>query len=378
MELFELRLNKLFNALKIHNIEVERIILQGKQTLTYIFAELYNPPPEELGIFAVIIDMNTMELSVYVSSLEYYRVTETYGYIKNLVIHPVAPLDMGIEFDTKVIDINDMKNILKKVCREAKKISTDGTDTCEGDANIHVDVRNLVKKIRRNKSEEEVNMIKRAAEIAEKAIEDTIPRLENGLSERTIAGLIENRARELGAEGFAFSSIIAVGSNTSKPHHIPGSTVFRGNEPIIIDFGVRFQGYVSDITRIILPSNLQKEYELVKSFANTIIDAIDSSIRCLRIGEKYSYIDGVARDVLMKSSIHKHFIHGLGHGIGIDVHEEPRISKTSIHEVELGDVVTIEPGVYIYKKFGIRIEDDVYVTLSGPIKLTSLKRIIEL
>ncbi len=378
MELFKLRLNKLLNALKNFNVEVEKIILQGKYTLNYIFADLYNPPPEELGIFSAILDMNTMELDVYVSSLEYYRVVEAYSRIKNLIVHPVAPLAMGIELDTKVIDISDMRNILKKICRESRKISIDSIDVCENDVSVRIDIRNIVRKVRRNKTEEEVDVIRRAIRITERAIEDTISRLENGFNEQIIAGLLESRARELGAEGFAFSTIVAIESNTSKPHHIPSSTMFRGGEPIIIDFGVRIHGYVSDITRTILPSNLQKEYENMREYANIVSDAIDDSILYLKVGEKYSNIDEIARSVLMKSNIHKYFVHNLGHGIGVDVHEEPRISKASDHEVELGDVITIEPGIYIRGKFGIRIEDDVHITPSGPVKLTSLKRVIEL
>ncbi|MCS7111346.1 MAG: M24 family metallopeptidase [Ignisphaera sp.] len=379
MRPFELRLGKLFSTLKDHNVETEKVVLQSKYALNYIFADLYSPPPEELGVFAIIIDMNTMELDAYVSSLEYYRIVETYSYVQNLAVHPVAPSTMGIEFDTEIVDVKDMKNNIARVCKESRRISVDSNEICGNDSSsIRIDIRSIIKKIRRNKSEEEVKMIRKAIEIAEKAIEDTIPRIKNGLSEQVIAGLIESRARELGAEGFAFSTIVAIGANTSKPHHIPSSTIFRGNEPIVIDFGVRVHGYVSDITRIILPSNPQKEAGTIRDFANIISDAIDSSIQCLKVGERYSNIDEVARSVLMKSNIHRYFVHGLGHGIGVDVHEEPRISKASDHEVELGDVITIEPGIYMHKKFGIRIEDDVYVAPSRPIKLTSLRRVIEL
>lgn len=379
MRLFELRLNKLITALKNHNIDTERVVLQSKYALSYIFADLYNPPPEELSVFTATIDMNTMMLEVYVASLEYYRFVETYGYLQNLVVHPVAPLSIGIEFDREIVDIKDMKNAIARLCRDSKRVSVDSGEVCGNDSsNIRIDIRSIIRKIRRSKTEEEVNAIRKAVEVAEKAIENAISELESGLSEQAIAGLIESRARELGAEGFAFSTIVAVGVNTSKPHHTPSSMEFRGREPILIDFGVRINGYVSDITRIILPSSLQRESEVVRDLISVVSDAIDSSIRHLKIGERYSDVDEMARSILMKSNVHRYFIHGLGHGIGVDVHEEPRITKNSEHEVESGDVVTVEPGIYIYKKFGIRIEDDVYITPSKPIKLTSLERVIEL
>uniref|UniRef100_A0A7C5XMV2 M24 family metallopeptidase n=1 Tax=Ignisphaera aggregans TaxID=334771 RepID=A0A7C5XMV2_9CREN len=378
MELFELRLNKIFKALKDHNIDTEKILLKDTQTLRYVFAELYNPPPEELSIHSLIIDTNTMELNVYVSALDYYRVIETYEQVKNLVVHPVAPSVLDIELNTKITDISDIKTLLKRICKESKKVSVDTFEICDTNSTICIDIRNVIRKVKRNKSEEEVYIIGKAIEITEKSIESVIPELKNGMNERTIAGLIESKAREFGADGFAFNSIVAIGNNTSKPHHIPGSTSFKGNEPIIVDFGVRYRGYVSDITRVILPCNLSKEYEQIKKFIEAIIDAMDNSIKSLKIGEKYSYVDEVARNSLMKQNMHRYFLHNLGHGIGVDVHEEPKISKVTSHEVEIGDVITIEPGIYIDRKFGVRIEDDIYITPSGPLKLTSLKRVIEL
>jgi Xaa-Pro aminopeptidase len=185
-------------------------------------------------------------------------------------------------------------------------------------------------------------------------------------------------AMALGAEGIAFSPIVAIGKNTAKPHHIVQSTVFNGCEPILIDFGVRVRGYVSDVTRMILPKRLCSEYVDVEGDALLISEVIDSVIVNMKPNTTASAIDSVARDKLKERGLDAYFIHGLGHGIGVDVHEPPRISSNSRDTLLPGDTITVEPGVYFFNKYGVRIEEDVYVDENGGKFLTTSPRTLYL
>ncbi|MEM4848523.1 MAG: M24 family metallopeptidase, partial [Ignisphaera sp.] len=240
---------------------------------------------------------------------------------------------------------------------------------------VCVDIRQAIRYIRRSKSIEEIEIIRKAVEITERSIELTASSIKQGLSEIAIASVLERFARELGAEGFAFSTIVAVGENTAKPHHISSHKIFSGTEPILIDFGVRVSGYVSDITRILIPSNVDKSYvELIKIVDSARLNAISA----IKSGTSCNDIDLVARSTLKVHNIHQFFIHGLGHGVGVDVHEEPRLGQTSKDHLIEGDVVTVEPGVYIHGKYGVRIEDLVVVHKDGAHILSKGPKVLEI
>ena len=221
-------------------------------------------------------------------------------------------------------------------------------------------------------------MIRNAVSITEKAIKDLVTMISIGVSEKELAGKLMELAMQYGADGIAFSPIVAIGKNTSKPHHVPQNTRFEGREPILIDFGVRFRGYVSDITRMIIPKELESTYSQVVSFAEELSEFIDIAVSEIKPNVKANYIDSIVRDKLKERGLATYFIHGLGHGIGVEVHEAPRISPISTDEIFVGDVLTIEPGIYIHNKFGVRIEEDVYIDNTGSKVLTSLQRIIQI
>ncbi|MEM2511932.1 MAG: M24 family metallopeptidase [Ignisphaera sp.] len=372
MTLLRLKMNKLEKHLSAIGIDVDFVVIRSREALKYMVSELYSPPPEEVPVHRIAVDIHTGLIEFYVSPLEYYRVKEVYGN-EGIDVWAVTNSCIDLPSDMKCYDRNSLENVFKDKLLKYKRIAVDDPPLCED--MVCIDIRQAIRYIRRSKSIEEVEIIKRATEVTEKSIELAASLVKQGLSEIAIASILERLARELGAEGFAFSTIVAVGENTAKPHHIPSHKIFSGAEPILIDFGVRISGYVSDVTRILIPSNVDKNYvELVqvidKARLNAII-AIKSGLLC-------SDIDFVARSVLRTHNIHQFFIHGLGHGVGVDVHEGPRLGQASKDYLIDGDVVTVEPGVYIHGKYGVRIEDLVLVDKDGVQVLSEGPKVIEI
>jgi Xaa-Pro aminopeptidase len=372
MSLLKVKIDKLRRYLRTLGIDVDIAVIQSKEALKYMLSEIYSPPPEEVATYRIVLNLDSEALEIYTSPLEYYRVKEVYGG-ENVKVYAVSTNCGEVPLDMNCIDRNSADAEIKDKLKTYKHVAVDDVSICEDI--VCIDIRNAIKYIRRSKSDEELEIMKRAAEIAEKAINTVASMIEKDFSEIRIASMIESIARDLGAEGFAFTAIVAIGENTAKPHHIPTRKVYRGYEPILIDFGVRIQGYVSDVTRILIPKSVDKNYreliEIIDNAKNEAISAIKSGVLC-------KDVDSIARSRLRERNLSNFFIHGLGHGVGVDVHEEPRLSPNSKDRLTEGDVVTVEPGVYIYGRYGVRIEDIVQVTKSGANILTKGVKVIEL
>lgn len=372
MTLLNLKINKLRKYLDAIGVDVEFIVVRGREALKYMASELYSPPPEEVPVHRIAIDMRTSAIEFYVPPLEYYRVKEVYG-DEGVDVWAVAGSCIDLPPDIKCYERNSLENVFKEKLLKYNRVAVDDSSLCEDI--ICIDIRQAIRYIRRSKSIEEIEIIRKAVEITEKSIELTTSSIKQGLSEIAIASVLERLARELGAEGFAFSTIVAVGENTAKPHHTPSHKIFNGAEPILIDFGVRISGYVSDITRILIPSNVDKSYvELIQVIDSARLNAISA----IKSGASCNDVDSVARSTLRIHNVHRFFIHGLGHGVGVDVHEEPRLGQTSKDYLIEGDVVTVEPGVYIRGKYGVRIEDLVVVHKDGAYILSKGSKVLEI
>ena len=215
---------------------------------------------------------------------------------------------------------------------------------------------NIVASARMYKGPGEVNAIRTAAKIAQTALENIISNVRPGLTENQLAALLDLQIRWLGSYP-SFETIVAFGPNSASPHHRPGSRKLRKNDTILIDFGATHKGYCSDLTRCFAvgkPGRFYAEvYKAVWHAQQTAIDAIQPGI-------DVSTIDRAAKDVLKTYNLPAHG-HGTGHGLGLQVHEAPVISSAK-GSLEPGQVITIEPGVYLPGKFGIRIEDDILIT----------------
>lgn len=231
-----------------------------------------------------------------------------------------------------------------------------------------VAVADLVTDLRRVKDGAEVEAIAAAAALTDEVYAWIEERGLAGRSEREVALAAEQRMRELGAEGPSFPAIVAAGANGALPHAVPGERAIDRGEYVVIDMGAIVDGYCSDCTRTLVdgdPDPAQREvYELV-------LAAQQAALAAIAAGADGRAVDAVARELISEGGYGEQFGHGLGHGVGIEVHEPPRLSMRSEDTLLAGDVVTVEPGIYVPGAFGVRIEDLVLVTDAGHRNLSS-------
>ncbi len=225
------------------------------------------------------------------------------------------------------------------------------------------DISSQISTLRSIKDMEELDMIKKAGEITSVAMKMSIDKATEQVSEKQLSGLIDYTMKTEGAEDYAFPSIVASGENSSKPHHIPTDRVIKEGDSVVIDIGAKYQGYCFDSTRTLLVRNFSSE---LKKIYEVVLEAQLEAIDAVSDGVKASEIDKIARHVIEKNGFGKYFIHSTGHGVGIDVHESPYISFNSTDILRKNMVVTVEPGIYIEGKYGVRIEDTMIVTAGKP------------
>lgn len=221
----------------------------------------------------------------------------------------------------------------------------------------------LVTPLRTRKEPAEAKAIRAASELAEGVLIDVIPTLKEGMAERDLAAQIEYEFKKRGATGTSFSTIALFGANSSLPHGVPGDRKLKIGDIVLIDMGCRRGGYCSDLTRTFVFSKLpgpwfEEIYALTQRAQQAALDAI-------RPGVTGRDVDAVARGIIAGGGHGDRFGHGLGHGVGIEIHEEPRLNTRSDTVLEPGMVVTVEPGIYLPGQGGVRIEDLVLVTETG-------------
>jgi Xaa-Pro aminopeptidase len=229
----------------------------------------------------------------------------------------------------------------------------------------------LVEALRERKDENEVAQIREAVVTAERALELTMAQVKAGVTELEIAGILESALRQCGSDGFPFPSIVASGPNAALPHARPTSRRVVAGDFLLLDFGARVGGYCSDITRTFVVGRATAEqrevYEVVRM-------ANERAAGSVRPGMSGRDADGIARGYIQDRGFGELFGHSLGHGIGLEVHEAPRLAKTAEGPLVEGAVVTVEPGIYRPGWGGVRIEDDVHLGAGGTQVLTSFPR----
>ena len=230
---------------------------------------------------------------------------------------------------------------------------------------------NLVESLRESKDADEVALIAEAARIATDALSRTIPAMSAGQTELAIAGILEKALRDEGSEEAPFPPIVASGPRSALPHARASSRVVEKGDLLLLDFGAQYNGYCSDITRTFVvgqPTPEQRDiYQIVR-------DANHIASHSVRPGMTGMAADALARRYIDAQGYGEAFGHSLGHGIGLEVHESPRLAKTAEAELVAGAVVTIEPGIYRPGWGGVRIEDDIHLSENGPQILTNFSR----
>ncbi|MBR6403426.1 MAG: aminopeptidase P family protein, partial [Eubacterium sp.] len=231
-------------------------------------------------------------------------------------------------------------------------------------------------KPRQIKSLEEIELLRRAERIGDLAFDDILEILKPGMTELEVAAELEYSMKKHGAEGFSFDTIAASGKNSSMPHAIPSEKKLENGDFLTMDFGCIYKGYCSDMTRTVCIGKADDEQ---KKIYNIVLSAQLAVLEELRPGMMCKDVDRIARDYITAQGYGEYFGHGLGHGVGLYIHESPAFNTRDTSIVRPGMIETDEPGIYLPDRFGVRIEDMILITESGCEPLAhSPKNLIEL
>lgn len=321
---------------------------------------------QSLGDIAALLvyDKKADLTHLYVPLLEYQRYRDGAPESVEVVAVSKAIKPEGVP----VIDL-DWKEIVARHVERVERVGVDLshagvilTQISEVTSSKALNISDEIWKFRMIKDDDEIEAIKKAAEITSKGIQALLLDVREGVSEAELAGVFEYAVRKHGAERMAFDPIIAFKPNNAYPHTLPGGRKLGKDDMILVDVGVKFSGRCSDITRMIPWGTLRSDE---KEVLDAVVEALQNSIDHVSPGVKACEVYEVAVKTLEKYGLKEKFIHGLGHGLGILVHEPPYLRHSSTRVLEPGMVFTIEPGVYVSGKFGVRVEEDVLVTERG-------------
>jgi Xaa-Pro aminopeptidase len=273
------------------------------------------------------------------------RVLHPGGHLAGVIEHLKAVGARKVAFESQVLTFATFEQLRKKL-RGIKLVPT--TTVIEG--------------FRAVKSADEIALMARAAEVTDQALAAIAPLLVPGVTEREIALELDRQMLVHGAERPAFDTIVAFGPSAASPHAVPGERVLEAGHMVKIDCGAQVDGYCSDITRTTPIGTPDTRFERVYG---AVLEAQQAAVAAARAGVCGRDLDAVARDILRDRGLAEQFGHGLGHGVGLEIHELPRVSSRSEDVLQRGMVVTIEPGVYIEDWGGVRIEDTVVIEPRG-------------
>ncbi len=218
------------------------------------------------------------------------------------------------------------------------------------------------------KRQDEIALIAKAVSVAEMSFKLVRHKLKEGITEKEFRGILLKQMFELGADGEAFPTIVASGWASAVPHWQPSDKEIKSGESVVVDFGVVYRGYVSDLTRTVL---INADSEL-KNIYDIVYKAQKKAIAKVAPGVAARSVDEAARKYIESAGYGEFFVHSTGHGLGIDVHEPPTLSPKSDEVLRSGNVITVEPGIYLPQKGGVRIEDDVLVSSDGAFVISDL------
>jgi Xaa-Pro aminopeptidase len=228
-----------------------------------------------------------------------------------------------------------------------------------------------VEKLRAVKDDGELATMREAAVLIGQVFESTLPDINPGISELDLAGGLELKMKQLGASAPSFETIVASGARSAWAHARPTSKALRKGDLVVLDQGAVFNGYCSDMTRTVF---LGRAPQKVRRLYSAVLEAQEAAKKAIRPGVTAGMIDRAARQTLERYHLARYFTHSTGHGLGLDVHEMPRLGRGEKFTIQKGMVLTVEPGVYLEGLGGIRIEDDIVVTENGYMDLTTAPR----
>lgn len=236
-----------------------------------------------------------------------------------------------------------------------------------------VDTSAVVEKLRIIKDADEIRLIRKAVDLGSELLPVVCRALKPGKAEASAAAHLEFAARERGAEAMSFETIVAAGVRSALPHGVASSARVARRGFVVLDYGVILNGYCSDMTRTVSMGRANSEQRRVY---DAVLEAQLAAIAAVAPGRTAGDVDEAARSVLKRSGLDRYFIHSTGHGVGLEIHESPRVAARQTDLLQPGMVITIEPGVYIGGKYGVRIEDMVLVTERGSEVLTRAPKVL--
>lgn len=279
-------------------------------------------------------------------------IEEVYIYNQiNELIHSNSAKNIAIESQSMTVS---RLNSLKKHIKGIEFIDTDI-------------LSDAIYTLRMTKNNHEIECVQKAQEIAEKAFDGILNFIKEGVTEREIAIELERLMMINGSEGVSFETIVLSGANTSMPHGVPSDKIVRSGEFVLMDYGAVWKGYHSDMTRTVCVGEPTDE---MRKVYNIVLEAQTAAINSARAGITGQELDWVARSIIEDAGYGDCFGHSLGHGVGLEIHEKPNASEGYAHALNENAIVTIEPGIYIADKFGVRIEDFVILNKNGCTNLT--------
>lgn len=256
-----------------------------------------------------------------------------------------------------------MKHNVKSIGFENETITLKAYNTYKKATNCEfIPINNCLAEIRNVKTDEEIELMKQANHIAEKSFVELLNHIKIGKTEKELASLFDYLMAKNGSDGLSFDTILLTGNHTSLPHGVPSDRIIQSGDFVLFDFGATYKGYHSDMTRTVAIGNATDE---MKEMYHLVLDAQLAGIASLKSGVKCADVYKAAYDVLETEHMGKYFRHSLGHGVGLDIHEGYNASPRSEDTFRINNVTSIEPGIYIPDKFGIRIEDVCIVKENG-------------
>lgn len=353
------------------SLGTEAVIVTSPANVFY-----YSKLPRPYG--TVILYMRGSGVTLYVPGLDYWRVKDS---VRDAEVIPYSKYELGaVEEEAPRVVRSLTEELVKQVeglrlvgIEAGTQLAAQVIKKIEGKVG-YLDVSKAVLEQRKIKTPDEVAVMEKALRITEEALRHALTQLEPGMREYELAAILEEGVRTRGADWYAFETIVAAGPNGAYPHAVPTAREIVAGEPVVVDMGAIYGGYCADMTRTIHAERPPRE---VREAIEAVAGAAEAAEDAAGPGVTAEEIDKAAREYLRRAGLGKYFIHSTGHGVGVEVHEPPRIAPGVKEELRPGMVFTIEPGIYLHGRFGVRIEDMVLITESGAKILNRLPKIIE-
>ncbi|SET79767.1 Xaa-Pro dipeptidase [Salinibacillus kushneri] len=360
------RINHLLNQMKQH--QIESALITSKANI-YYFSNYLTDPHERL--VAIYVDRKGNALLILPKMEE--EDAKRAGWSGDLLSYndDTNPWTLFKKY------VEDTKQVPGQMAVEKGDLSLSRGEIIRQsfpDSEI-TDVSELLNQLRVIKDQKELNLLKQAAQLADFGVKTGIQAIEEGKTEMEIVADIEYALKREGVREMSFSTLVLTGDKTSSPHGNPARNTVQPGDFVLFDLGVVYEGYCSDITRTVAYKHITPKQEEIY---NTVLKAEKAAIEACKVGKPVGELDKTARNLIDQAGFGEYFMHRIGHGLGIDVHEYPSMSGNNSLPLEEGMCFTIEPGIYIPEVGGVRIEDDIFMTNKGPEILTSYPKELQI